>query len=213
MNVRGGFVTAGNTLLTCPENVGARGRPKARASEACLDANNNDRNMVYANVDPNGHFDSSTATLNIPSDARVVRAYLYWGADLARGVANEAETGAPAGETPTSNDKWRQALLRVGGGSYATVDAFNDPLRDGEWAGVNSWYSQPGNRPGFAYQVRANVTREIRIGMQLTTRRGRAGARQLAVTVATSKRAMASTDTAAGRCGSRGRARPPPGGI
>ena len=41
---------------------------------------------------------------------------------------------------------------------------------------MDSWYSQPGNRPGFAYQVRANVTTEVRAGMQLTKRRGRAGA-------------------------------------
>ena len=29
MNVRGGLVSAGNTLVTCPQNVGARGRPAA----------------------------------------------------------------------------------------------------------------------------------------------------------------------------------------
>jgi len=67
MNVRGGLVSAGNTLLTCPQNVGARGRPRPRASESCLDANNNDRDMVYVNVAAAGHFNSSTATLSIPA--------------------------------------------------------------------------------------------------------------------------------------------------
>ena len=53
-----------------------------------------------------------------------------------------------------------------------TVNA-TDPARDGQWSGVESWYSQPGNRPGFAYQVRANVTQEIR-DAAATARRRRA---------------------------------------
>ena len=63
------------------------------------------------------------------------------------------------------------------------VDATN-PVRNGQWAGVASWYSQPGNRPGFAYQVRANVTTEVRNGIQVTKRRGRLGAQLVSVTVA-----------------------------
>ena len=129
--------------------------------------------MRYINADPDGHFNSSTATLTMPAGARVVRAYLYWGADLARGVdnRNDAADGAPGGEIPDdpatpgsnpgTNTKWTTAKLRVGSRPYVTVDA-TDPARDGQWSGVASWYSQPGNRPGFAYQVRANVTQEIR---------------------------------------------------
>src|SRR5262249_29707221 len=142
MNVRGGLASAGNTLLTCPGNVGSRRR--LRAVETCPDANNNDQNMVYVNVAPLGHFNSSTATLSIPSGAGVVRASLYGGADLARGVQNGPDAGAPAGETPVTNDKWRQVALRVGGGSFVSIDATN-PGRDGQWAGVPSWYQQPGN--------------------------------------------------------------------
>ena len=92
LNLRGGFVTAANTLLTCPGNA-VRSRERAaprrghRAAEPCLGRNNNDENMRYVNVDPgNGRFDSSAAPLTLPDGARVVRAYLYWGADLARGV-------------------------------------------------------------------------------------------------------------------------------
>jgi hypothetical protein len=44
--------------LTCPENLSARRRHRARrghrAAEPCLGANNNDHNMVYVNVDPSG---------------------------------------------------------------------------------------------------------------------------------------------------------------
>ena len=58
--------------------------------------------MRYVNVDPAGHFNSSRGTLTLPAGARVVRAYLYWGADLARGVGNQRRPadGAPGGETP-----------------------------------------------------------------------------------------------------------------
>jgi uncharacterized repeat protein (TIGR01451 family) len=186
-NLRGGLAIAGNSLLTCPGNVSARRRglrPGTRAGEPCLDVNNNEQDMRYINVDPGGgRFNSSTAQVSIPSDARVLRAFLYWGADLARGVNNGSEAGAPAGETPTGNPVWRRSLLKVGTEPYVAVDA-TDPGRDGQWAGVVSWYSQPGNRPGYAYQVRADVTTEIRNGMQLATRRGRAGARLTNVTVA-----------------------------
>lgn len=189
MNVRGNFTVAGNTLLTCPGNsvsrrVRARTRQQRFEAEPCLGANNNDQNMKYVNVDPGGnHFDSSTAALTLPSDARVVRAFLYWGADLARGVNNDESAGAPGGETPTANNLWKTALLRTGTGSYTMVDA-TAPGRGGLWDGVESWYDHPYNRPGFAYQVRADVTREIIGGLQATRRRTRAGSKQVLVTVA-----------------------------
>jgi hypothetical protein len=189
VNLRGNFTVAGNTLLTCPGNsvsgrLRARTRQQRLAAEPCLGANNNDQNMKYVNVDPSGnHFDSSTATLTLPSDARVVRAFLYWGADLARGVNNDESTGAPGGETPAANTLWKTALLRTGTGSYTTVDA-TAPGRNGLWDGVESWYDRPGNRPGFAYQVRADVTSEISGSLQATRRRTRTGAKQLLVTVA-----------------------------
>ena len=91
-NLRGDVAIAGNTLETCPQNIAAargrrQGKSAPKAAEPCLGANNNDQNMKYVNVDPgDGHFDSSTAALTLPAGARVVRAFLYWGADLARGV-------------------------------------------------------------------------------------------------------------------------------
>ena len=187
-NLRGSYVTAGNTLLTCPTNSLARRlRAKTRrqrlAAEPCIGSDNNGLDMKYVNVDPAGHFDSSTATLTVPSGARVVRAYLYWGADLARGVQNDASAGAPGGEDPNTNPLWKTALLRTGTGAYTTVDA-TAPGRDGKWLGVPSWYSQPGNRPGFAYQVRADVTTEISRGVAAKRRRTASGSKQVAVTVA-----------------------------
>ena len=183
-NIRGSLTSAGNTLETCPQNLAAAKSKGARAGEACLNSDNNNLDMRYVNVDPGGgRFNSSTAAVSIPSDARVVRAFLYWGADLARGVQNGADAGAPGGETPVTNTLWKQIRLRMGSGPYVNIDA-TDPLRDGRWDGVPSWYSQPGNRPGFAYQVRADVTVEARAAFQATNRRSSAGARLVAATVA-----------------------------
>ena len=201
-NLRGNFVTAANTLLTCPGNPvmqrqRAALRRQGRAAEPCENRNNNDEDMRYVNVDPAGHFNSSRATLALPDGARVVRAYLYWGADLARGVSNsnDASDGAPGGETPVNPDNpaaggtntlWTRALMRVGTGGYITIDA-TSPGRDGAWQGIGSWYSSIGNKPGFAYQVRADVTEEIgKAVLAARARRGRSGRSEktLSVTVA-----------------------------
>ena len=132
-NLRGGISFAGNTLLTCPENVSStKRRGKRRGgpedSNACKNANNNDHNMVYVNVDKSsGHFDSSSATMTVPSGARVVKAFLYWGADLSEGVnrptVNPPSFAAPGGSDPATNTKWKKADLRVGSGSFTTIDA------------------------------------------------------------------------------------------
>jgi uncharacterized repeat protein (TIGR01451 family) len=171
-NIRGGYAIVGNTLLTCPENtVPGRKRASSRFGDAqnCINANNNDKNMKYVNVDPApGGFNSSRATLSVPSGAHAVKAFLYWGADLARGVMSDsAADGAPGGEDPNTNTLWRTVQLKTGAGAFATIDA-QAPGRSGLWKGIESWYSQPGNRPGFAYQVRADVTPEIRAALSVT---------------------------------------------
>ena len=177
INVRGGLTSIGNTLVTCPRNLSGTGEP-------CLGVDNNGEDMRYVNVDPGGgRFNSSSATLSIPGDARVLRAYLYWGADLAPGVNNPNSDAAPGGRFPATNDLWKRVRLRVDGGAYTPINA-EDPLRDGKWAGVASWYQSVGNWPGYAYQVRADVTNEVRNGAQLTTRRNRAGERLTTITVA-----------------------------
>ena len=202
-NLRGNFVTASNTLLTCPGNAVTRRqraarRRQGRGAETCQDRNNNDENMRYVDIDGNADtFNSSRAELALPAGARVVRAYLYWGADLARGVNNNTEAeGAPGGETPYdpedhpsgTNRLWKTALMNAGDG-YTMVNAAAED-RDGVWQGIESWYSTPKNRPGFAYQVRADVTAEIdraAVGARVRrVRRGRRTVRQktLNVTVA-----------------------------
>ena len=148
-----------------------------------------DHNMVYVNVDSSGgHFDSSSATLTVPSGARVVKAFLYWGADLSEGVnrptTNPPSYAAPGGADPNTNTQWKKADLRVGSGSYTTIDA-TAADRTGDWKGVASWYNQPGQDPGFAYQVRSDVTSEVNAGLTATRRRARsARVDPLTVTVA-----------------------------
>ena len=147
MNVRGSLAVAGNTLLTCPGNVGRSRPPGRRATESCLGANNNDQDMKYVNVDAAGHFDSSTATLSIPSDARVVRAYLYWGADLAPGVQNGAEAARPGRRHADGQHMWRRALFRVGTGSYSTIDA-TDPRATATGPASTAGTRSPATGPG-----------------------------------------------------------------
>ncbi len=191
-NLRGGVGTAGNTLETCPDNLAAarkrHAKPSAvRAGEPCLNADNNDKNMQYVNVDPgSGRFNSSSATLTVPAGARVVRAFLYWGADLSRGVsrpANGPSDDAPGGASPATNSLYTTALMRAGGASYATIDA-TAAGRNGRWDYIQSWYQQPGQSPGWAYQVRADVTSEIDAGLAALAPSTRAGTESLPVTVA-----------------------------
>lgn len=193
-NLRGDMATAGNTLETCAQNlVGQRrGRNRSRAqvrdNAACLNESNNGLDMKYVNVDPGDgdRFNSSTATLTVPAGATVKKAFLYWAGDLSSGITDTCgpRTGhaAPAGDSPTNNRLYTTVKLRAGGGSYATIDA-TAPGRNGRWDYVDSWYSQPGNCPGSAYQVRADVTSQVSAGVASRARR-RGADESLPVTVA-----------------------------
>ena len=189
-NLHGDIATAGNTLMTCSQNLPVtrerRHAPRAIDNAACLNESNNGLDMAYVNKFSGGdRFNSSQATLTLPTGARVVKAYLYWAADLSRGVSDGAgcpRTGqaAPAGNSPDNNNLYRTVELQVGGGSYATINA-TDPNRDGRWNSVASWYSQPGNCPGWAYQVRADVTNQL--GNALLAGRARRTGKDLSLPV------------------------------
>ena len=199
-NLRGGVAVTGNTLETCPAN--------SPGSEACTTANNNDENMEYVDVDPGGQrFNSSTANLTVPAGAQVVKAFLYWAGDLSRGVVNGSNkrtgSAAPDGDTPKGqlphaadtphqiNDLYGTVELRVGGTrptARSTRSTRIRPRADGTQlpAGIRRLprHSKPeGGSPGWAYQVRADVTDQISAG--LTSRARRKGAKStLPVTVA-----------------------------
>ena len=162
--------------------------PKGRggATEPCIGDNNNDQDMKYVNVDPAGdaHFNSSTAKLTVPAGATAVKAFLYWAGDLSRGIDNgQGRTGhaAPGGDTPEGqtphvgdkpheiNTAYGTVDLRVGSGAgYSPVNAFAQGSDVARWDSVSSWYSSSpqtkppeGGSPGWAYQVRADVTSQL----------------------------------------------------
>ena len=139
--------------------------------------------MVYVNVDPgNGRFNSSSANLTIPAGAHVVKAFLYWAADLSRGVVNgqrnEPAAPAPDGDTPEGQAgthgrqaaqdqrpvRDRAAPRRHGRGLHHDQRVYQTRPK-ARWDSVSSWYSTApsacnpeGGSPGWAYQVRADVT-------------------------------------------------------
>ena len=202
-NLRGGVAVAGNTLETCPQNQSG--------NEVCAGNtyNNNDQNMVYVNVDPgNGRFNSSSANLTIPAGAHVVKAFLYWAADLSRGVTNgqgnRTGSAAPGGDTPegqpmhtadkphTFNSVYGTVQLRAGTGTgYTTIDAFSQGPPQARWDSVSSWYSTApgggspeGGSPGWAYQVRADVTGPLNNALESGKVRRRGAKLTMPVTVA-----------------------------
>ena len=125
----------------------------------------------------------------MPAGATIVRAFLYWAADLSCGVnrpcdsTTPAQQNAPGGDSVSNNDKYTTVEMKAGSGSYTTIDATASG-RDGAWADVPSWYSQPGNAPGDAYQVRADVTPEVSAALLTRARRNARGQETLPITVA-----------------------------
>ena len=93
-NDNGNITFAANTLMVCP--AAAAGCTAARNTPAISSGtnnamNNNSYNMQYVNTAPGTvrcgslDFDSSSATLSLPSTATVLFAGLYWGADTSAG--------------------------------------------------------------------------------------------------------------------------------
>ena len=158
-NIRGDVAIAGNTLETCPENV-ARRRHQTRANrrprasdEACLNANNNDHNMVYVDADPGGgRFDSSSATLTVPTRREDRQGVPVLGGRPVAWRATAASTDpttTPRGRTPRRpNPLYTTAELKLGGGSYSTIDA-TSPARNGRWDYITELVQPAGQRRGL----------------------------------------------------------------
>jgi hypothetical protein len=78
---RGQILTAANTLLSCSAPAAA-----CRHAQSGLPVDNNRLAMDHADVDSDAStFDSSRATLALPSGATVLYAGLYWSADTSAG--------------------------------------------------------------------------------------------------------------------------------
>ena len=87
-DVPGNITMAANTLMVCPPSTActtARSAPPIASGSSSN--NNNNFNMTYVNAasgtvpGEGASFDSSSATLSLPSTATVLFAGLYWGAD------------------------------------------------------------------------------------------------------------------------------------
>jgi uncharacterized repeat protein (TIGR01451 family) len=132
-NVNGDIAIAANTLMTCTAaNSGAPSCASVQAGTA--KGPNNDYTMGYVDVDGDpATFNSSTATLTVPSGATVLYALLVWGGRLSSGNAASAQAD--------------QASFLAPGASRESVTA-----------STIDWYSDSN---GEAYQASADVTAQV----------------------------------------------------
>ena len=124
VNDNGNIALAANTLMVCP--AAAAGCTAARNTPAISSGtnnalNNNSYNMQYVNTAPGtvggvATFDSSSATLSLPSTATVLFAGLYWGGDTSAGAAG----GVAA---PNAGARNQVGFLAPGASGYATITA------------------------------------------------------------------------------------------
>ena len=109
-NDNGAITIIGNNVLTCPSSFNCPNIQGGGGSGP--ETSNNDHNMVNLDQDGfgGGTFNSSNATLSLPSDSTVLFAGLYWGA---------RQTNSFGGFTPNSIN---QMVLRLPGEStYRTI--------------------------------------------------------------------------------------------
>lgn len=122
-DVPGNITMAANTLMVCPPSTActtARGAPPIASGSNTN--NNNNFNMTYVNAasgtvpGEGASFDSSSATLSLPSTATVLFAGLYWGADTSASTT-AGLVGSPAPNAALRN----QVGFRLPGASGYTL--------------------------------------------------------------------------------------------
>ena len=107
---RGDLTFAANSSHTCTNNTTSCSNSKTQGSSN----DNNDYTMDYVDSDSDGTtFNSSAATLSIPSGASITWAGLYWMCPVGRGAA----------ANPPDLDSRDRVRFKVPGGAYATVVA------------------------------------------------------------------------------------------
>jgi uncharacterized repeat protein (TIGR01451 family) len=144
----GDILLVGNTVLTCPA-----ADANCAAAQAGGAFNNNNFSMVYVDIDGDAStFDSSTATLSLPTDSEVLYAGLYWTGDSTspdRGQARIATptsagyidlVGSEIGSQATGDYAAFMdvtALVQAGGaGDYTVADVQTDAITSsfGGWS-------------------------------------------------------------------------------
>lgn len=124
-NTNGDIMVIGNTVQTCED-----------CDRNNQGLNNNEQNMVFVDQDSTGStFNSSSATLTLPSGATVLWAGLYWGG---------ARDGS---EDPPNESQRNRVRFRYGSGSYSTI--FSSQLDEGI------------THPQNPYSAFANVTTQV----------------------------------------------------
>lgn len=112
--MQGDIAQIGNTLLTCPDTDPRCA--EARERTGTVPRNNDSYAMTYVNVeDPaEGWFNASSAVLDLPDDAEVLWAGLYWGGDV---------SGGGDRVLPPDRTLRREARLVVGAATPLEVEA------------------------------------------------------------------------------------------
>ena len=146
-NDTGNITMAANTLLTCPTAAAGCARAQQTggvASGTDNTINNNNYTMQYVNtaagtVAGAPTFDSSSATLSLPSTATVLFAGLYWGGDLSAGAAGGAPApgGVPPGGVAAAG---RVGFRAPGDAAYSTLNAAAADLNFSTLAGQTNRY-------------------------------------------------------------------------
>jgi len=127
--LHGNLDAIGNTLMTCPTAAA-----NCTAARGGSPYSNNDFTMGYVDVDSDAStFDSSSATLALPTGSTVAWAGLYWAADTSGG------SGGAADSHSWSRD---QVKLKLDSGAYQTVAAASGDVLTSS--------SQPSRYRGFA---------------------------------------------------------------
>jgi uncharacterized repeat protein (TIGR01451 family) len=158
-NVTGDIAMAANVLTTCRPQTDSRGRENNCVRDrAGTSGNNNSYFTDFVDVDGPGNttFNSSEAQLSLPSDATVLFAGLYWGANTTTKEGADGENPAP-----TPGDKDRALFATPTSNGYLPVHA-TGPTRPVPltWAVDDA---EAGSQLG-AYQAFLNVTDQVRSG-------------------------------------------------
>jgi len=124
VNDTGDIDIFGNTLMTCPASASgcAAAQQSGVTTTADSSSQNNAYNMQYIDVDGDSStFNSSRATVSLPSGSTVLFAGLYWGARTAAGSGGSAARDI--------NARNRIKFRAPGASGYTTLTA--DTLDDG----------------------------------------------------------------------------------